>query len=553
MRILKIISIFVFLLGLVLIILGAFYNPSSINDMLSKGEIKDYEFNMEKNESITLYVTGTNYFTLYIMNDTSFKHASNFSSSLYTDTAKSMRFKFTAPQTGKYHLIIANVNSEETIGISINYGKQNIWYLIPIGIIICSIAIILPIYDHLSSLKKIEIKNSVCPECGRPVSSLWNYCPYCRHPLKDDNNILKFISVIILLLLVIPSAHVVKANPMQVKETILKWSFENKTYSLEIVVKDVPQPKIFLDGYALSLTVPEDEYEFYHVYPGGYRFSLDASYLKYFLTTQDNATRLLAMELNKISQNMNYDPLTELNFILAFIHSLKYDDDFKTTGFIDYYKFPLETLVDGSGDCEDLSILLATIAHIIGYDVILFVMNVTTVLTDEKMGHVAVGVNIERSGPYSEYLRDYYIYDGRRYYYMETTASESRKLMDGTIHYYVGISPEETDYYQIENVKFVPFSSYVYHGYANNSKYVEKISSHPPSNSLLYSITAVILTVIYLPVILLTSFKERKRCPACGHEIEDDYNYCPYCGYMLQLPPPSFSDFQSDISSTDEI
>ena len=556
MRVLKIISIFVFLAGLTLLILGALYNPSSTNLILANGQIKDYEFDMHANETTKFQISGTDYFTIYIMNSSSVRNLTNFSGALYTATGKNINIEFTAPQAGKYHLIIANVNSNGFVSVSIVYGpSNNIPYLIA-GILVSITAIILPVIDYFIGRRKREKINTKCPECGRPVSSSWNYCPYCRHPLKENEQVIKFVVPLIIMILIISSVPVTKAdtNNLNGKGYHLKWEFdknpntENKTYYyLNLTVEDVAKVNGSVsNNRSINLTVPQKEYEFYHEYPGGYRFSTDGTYLKYFLTTYDNATQMLARELDNISSAKGFDRLTELNFILSFVQTLNYYDDITKDGFIDYYKFPLETLVDEGGDCEDKSVLMATIAHILGYDVVLFVMNVTTVLTNEKAGHVAVGVHISPEGWYGQYLQDYYTYNGKAYYYMETTASESQKLGGGTIHYYVGISPEETDYYEISDLKFVTFSTYVYHGYSGNSQWVKSTSQTFKSNSSLYMIPAIIFPIVYVPIIIATYKSERKKCPSCGHEIENDYVYCPYCGYPLKLqfpPPPPIQEF----------
>ena len=549
MRILKIASIFVFLVGLTLLILGILYNPSSINDILASGQIKDYEFNMHTNETVRFQISGTDCFTMYITNNTSLNNITNFSASLYTATGKNIKIEFTAPQTGRYHLIIANVNSDGSVGISIIYGSSNNLLYIIAGVVISIVAIFLPILDYMLTKKKREKIDSRCPECGRPVSSSWNYCPYCRHPLKKEGQVFKFVVPLIIMILIFSPFPVTKAetNNLNGKGYYLEWSFSGRKYSLHLIVEYVKNVNISSYKENITLIVPEKEYEFYHNYPGGYRFSTDGTYLKYFLTTYDNATRMLAREFENISSAKGFDRLTELNFILSFVQALNYYDDITKDGFMDYYKFPLETLVDGGGDCEDKSVLMATMAHILGYDVILFVMNVTAVLTNEKEGHVAVGVSINSEGQYRQYLQDYYTYKGKAYYYMETTASKSNKLDDGTIHYYVGVSPEETDYYEISDLRFVTFSTYVYHGYGGNSKWVKNTDQTFTSNYSLYIIPAIIFPLIYLPVIIFTSLRERKRCPACGYEIEENYIYCPNCGYILKLqippPPPPFQEF----------
>ena len=52
-----------------------------------------------------------------------------------------------------------------------------------------------------------------------------------------------------------------------------------------------------------------------------------------------------------------------LNYLLAFVQYIPYQTDEEYLGYAEYWKFPLETLFDYGGDCEDTAILYAAIAH----------------------------------------------------------------------------------------------------------------------------------------------------------------------------------------------
>ncbi len=72
----------------------------------------------------------------------------------------------------------------------------------------------------------------------------------------------------------------------------------------------------------------------------------------------------------------------------------------------DYPKFPLETLIDGGGDSEDMSILAANLLDQMGFDAVLLGFP----------GHMAVGMQ----GTNESAEGRYYTYDGAQYYYLET-------------------------------------------------------------------------------------------------------------------------------------
>ncbi len=52
-----------------------------------------------------------------------------------------------------------------------------------------------------------------------------------------------------------------------------------------------------------------------------------------------------------------------LNYLLAFTQYIPYQTDEEYMGYSEYWKFPLETLFDNGGDCEDTSILFVALAH----------------------------------------------------------------------------------------------------------------------------------------------------------------------------------------------
>jgi hypothetical protein len=87
---------------------------------------------------------------------------------------------------------------------------------------------------------------------------------------------------------------------------------------------------------------------------------------------------------------------------------MPYTVDWETKSRDEYPRYPVETLFDRGGDCEDTSILVATLLDSLGIDVVLLE------LIDEN--HMAVGVNVPVS------YGTYYEYGGEEYFYLETTS-----------------------------------------------------------------------------------------------------------------------------------
>ena len=181
-------------------------------------------------------------------------------------------------------------------------------------------------------------------------------------------------------------------------------------YSLEVKAQDDYYNRDFEWEYGgkiwtWSLSIPKNLYEEYKSVsifdrtgngPEGYGF---------LTTTNDYYVVQIAEKLQEASDNEGYESFDEVSFVLAFVQSLDYTSDSVTTGYDEYPRFPLETLVDNGGDCEDTSILFATLTLIMGYG--------TVYLNPPQ--HYAVGILGEELAGY------YWTYNDKTYYYCETT------------------------------------------------------------------------------------------------------------------------------------
>jgi len=108
------------------------------------------------------------------------------------------------------------------------------------------------------------------------------------------------------------------------------------------------------------------------------------------------------------------------DYLTAFVQNIRY----MITGGLGDPKFPVETIADEEGDCDDKSLLLAGLLSREGYNVSLFYL--------EENNHMAVGI----TGPACEY-------DGTGYGYLEATSPR-----------YIGTSPG--DYPEDDPIKEIP-------------------------------------------------------------------------------------------------
>jgi len=136
--------------------------------------------------------------------------------------------------------------------------------------------------------------------------------------------------------------------------------------------------------------------------------------MRKFVKSYEPTIEEISNKLRTISNKESFESIEEANFVLKFVQeNIEYAYDNKTKGCVEYWKFPVETLVEQKGDCEDTSVLYASILDNLGYDTALLFYQWEE--KDRKFGHLAVGVNIP------DYNGDYILDNNKKYYYCETT------------------------------------------------------------------------------------------------------------------------------------
>lgn len=172
-----------------------------------------------------------------------------------------------------------------------------------------------------------------------------------------------------------------RPEPIEIEKDILKsfvWQHNENEYKLSLVIR-----KSIYDHYKSKNRV--DCHEWASEYAAG---------------GICGEVRELAFKLMQIGKP--YGTHEEVTFVLSFVQqALQYELE---EG--EYPRYPVESLVDGVGDCEDFSILGASILKLMGYEVALLVLPT----------HVALGVagTTDIKGASVEH-------DGNRYFYCEMT------------------------------------------------------------------------------------------------------------------------------------
>lgn len=197
---------------------------------------------------------------------------------------------------------------------------------------------------------------------------------------------------------------------------------------------------------SVTLNVSSDLYDYYqnereHL---AYRYQFNGSeippnYFCFMLSEQDRLViRTLADDLN----NRGTTEKENVDLAMTFVQSLPYAFDSTTKGTDEYLRYPIETLVDGCGDCEDKVALLAALLYEMDVDFILLVLP----------EHMAIGVHCDGID-----ANRYLLFHNKRYFYIETTM-EGWQIGQIPEHYYhaemEAVPLDDTPSLLIQGVRF---------------------------------------------------------------------------------------------------
>ncbi|MFC2021626.1 hypothetical protein ACFLTR_00200 [Chloroflexota bacterium] len=206
------------------------------------------------------------------------------------------------------------------------------------------------------------------------------------------------------------------------------WSYRGEwTWGMDI-------PVAIYDYYRELSRPPTKNYSIYVTHP------LDDPYID-----------TLVEKLRKAAEQEGFSEYQTVEFAAAFVQSLPYTVDSVTTPYDEYPRYPLETLVDNGGDCEDTSILLASIIDKMGYAAVLIVLP----------NHVGMGV---KGGENVYGTR--WDYKGDKYYYLETTGE----------NWGIGELPEEYKNASASIYPMIPVPILSHEGSINGRGYIAEVT-----------------------------------------------------------------------------
>ena len=176
---------------------------------------------------------------------------------------------------------------------------------------------------------------------------------------------------------------IVQQRPPNTRQTLGKryvWNFKGKSYTVLMTI----------------------DIEKYNSYDGKERYDIPRM-VEEGRTTIGNLTREFQ---NVFKRHREWSKQDRVDFVLSFVQSLPYTLDDVTTGYDEFRRYAIETLIEGGGDCEDTTILVGAILRGLGEKTALIF----------TPGHIALGVSGNFTGTSVSY-------NGTKYYYCETTGT----------------------------------------------------------------------------------------------------------------------------------
>jgi len=171
-----------------------------------------------------------------------------------------------------------------------------------------------------------------------------------------------------------------------------KWSYAGNDYIWGPINYDTVMYDGLLNFYRTSKIHPMFNSYFARQYVNAYTLDPD-----------DNQ---IVSSVTKKLLGYGYSGSYAVEFGIAYVQGMPYTPDNVSTPYDEYPRYPLETILENGGDCEDTALLSAVLLREMGYGTAIIFLP----------GHAALGVLGSEN-----VLGTYYLVNGKRYYYTETT------------------------------------------------------------------------------------------------------------------------------------
>jgi len=221
------------------------------------------------------------------------------------------------------------------------------------------------------------------------------------------------------------------------------WEFPPKTKNKRNLSVDIPRPLLDFFRIKPRMNVLTEFNE-----SKNKQKLLFTWYLMVRTPHDDPYIREIVQEIDEIAEKSEISGYKKIWLLTSFVQYIKYSLSMELSPTGDYPKYPVETLFDKEGDCEDLSLLLASLFEEAGYDTLLLIMPyhaaVAVVMPPEWVVGPRVKYRIKEVEGIPTILVDSYdLYDkyvnyvigednlpvlefefeGKHYFYVETTSA----------------------------------------------------------------------------------------------------------------------------------
>lgn len=216
-----------------------------------------------------------------------------------------------------------------------------------------------------------------CPFCGSEASEEDTFCRSCGAILsgssmppqkpKDDGRMTKIVAVAIVVAILFAAVGAVLAYyafDFTVKteyNNTYRWTYDGQNFSYEITVESSYYSKATGSAIDRSGSISVERYT---------TASGEEVAVKDYIVVDEHIQALADSLKTQYVQAFGAEPTKEqyVKFAAVFVNDcIEYDYDEAKSG-REYWRYPLQTLIEKTGDCEDTSILLAAILDAAGYD-----------------------------------------------------------------------------------------------------------------------------------------------------------------------------------------
>ena len=223
-----------------------------------------------------------------------------------------------------------------------------------------------------------------CPRCGSRVDEEDRFCNKCGadlgafapiepepepivQPMPEKKSVsVRWFPVIVVTLILLGASIggifllTDNLNPSDKNTQVTySWKMDDHSYSITITVSSEqlqPMKKSIIDKTG---TVSSDYYKRTNNQTAVYG-------VKDYIVVDDSITKVKD-DLKQYYNAISGEKPSFVQFLACFVQdAIDYETDNNDSG--EYWKYPLETLMDGKGDCEDTAILLAALLIADGYD-----------------------------------------------------------------------------------------------------------------------------------------------------------------------------------------